>query len=266
MKVSQALAISMIAVPTTLSPRPSSRWTRGRELPPAVVVGVEEERLEEEEQDVGQEGRREDAHQVGGELRVEDDQHEGQEGAEGAGERERHRQQLGELVGQLVVALVLGPVADELDDQREDRHREHEGGEQQVELGHDPDRDAAADLGERPVLGLDVRLARRRLLLLGRGLVGDALLARRRPPTGVGGAVRARGTRGRRSSVDDRRRTAAKRDERRDDRARTARFVRAALSERRRALPARRRLAPARRCCSSRTWAMIAQRSAGGIG
>jgi len=33
MKVSQALAISMIAVPTTLSPTPSSRWMRGENFP-----------------------------------------------------------------------------------------------------------------------------------------------------------------------------------------------------------------------------------------
>ena len=148
-----------------------------RELPPAVVIGVEEEGLEEKQQYIWEKCQRKDAHQIVGELRVQDDQHEGQESAERAGERERDRQQLGELVRQAVVALVLGAEADELDDQREHRHREHEGGEQQVELRHDPDRDAAADLGELPILDFLVRELLVLLLLL-RGLVRNPLIAR----------------------------------------------------------------------------------------
>jgi hypothetical protein len=155
----------------------------GRELAPAVVVAVEEAGLGEEQQHVGQEGRREHRHQVVGELGVEDDQHEGQPRPQGGGERERGRQQLGELVGELVVALVAGAETDELDHQGEDRHRQHERREQQVELGDDPDRHPAADPRHRPVLGLHVGL-----LGVRRGL-GLGALAQRPVARRLGGGV-----------------------------------------------------------------------------
>ena len=158
------------------------------ELAPAVVIAVEEERLQEEQQDVGQERRREDVHQVVRELRVEDDQPEGQERAEGGGHRERDAEQLGELVRQLVVALFLGDVADELDDEGEQGHREDEGSKQQVELRQHPDRDPAADERNGAVLGLHVGRGLRLRLVCGL-LVGDALLTRAR----LGVAQRFRG-------------------------------------------------------------------------
>ena len=136
------------------------------ELPPAVVVGVEEEGLGEEQQDVREEGRGEHAHQVVRELRIQDDEHERQRRAERRGERERDREQLRELVREPVVSQVAGLVADRLDDEREDRDGQDEGREQQVQLRDHPDGDAAADDGKRPVLGLLVRLVLRRL---GRG-------------------------------------------------------------------------------------------------
>ena len=92
---------------------PQAEMHQGMELPPAVIVGVEEERLEEEQQDVGEERRREHAHQVVRELRIQDDEHERQRRPEGRGERERHGEELGELVRQPVVALVARVVADE---------------------------------------------------------------------------------------------------------------------------------------------------------
>ena len=128
------------------------------ELPPAVVIGVEEERLEEEEQHVREKRRREHAHQVVGELRVQRDEHEREERAEGRGERERDREELRELVGEPVVSLVTRLVADRLDQNREDRDGKDERREQEVELRHRPDGHAAPDDGEAPVLGLDVRL------------------------------------------------------------------------------------------------------------
>ena len=127
------------------------------ELSPAVVIGVEEEGLREEQQDVGQERRRKHAHQVVRELRIQDDEHERQDRAEGGGDRERHRQQLRELVREPVVAQVAGLVANRLDDEREDRDGEDERGEQQVELRRHPDGHAAADERKRPVLALPGR-------------------------------------------------------------------------------------------------------------
>ena len=95
------------------------------------------------------------------------------------GQRERHRQQLGELVRQPVVARVLGAVADELDDQREHRHRQHEGGEQQVELRRRsrsrPGCRSWGTAGTRPPRRASLAVL---LLLLG-ALVGEPLLARR---------------------------------------------------------------------------------------
>ena len=147
------------------------------ELAPAVVVAVEEQRLQEEQQDVGQERRREDVHQVVRELRVEDDQREGQERPEGGGHRERDGEQLRELVRELVVALLLLHVADELDDEGEQRHREDERREQQVELRQHPHGHPAADERHRAVLGLLVGPGPRFGFVRGL-LVGDALLAR----------------------------------------------------------------------------------------
>ena len=157
---------------------PETKMHQGMELPPAVVIGVEEERLEEEEQDVGKKGRGEHAHHVVGELRIQDDEHERQERAERRGERERDREQLRELVREPVVAQISGLVADDLDDEGEDRNRQNEGREQQVELGDRPDRHAAPDDGKGSVLGLHV--GRRLGLGLRRCLLGrHAFRARR---------------------------------------------------------------------------------------
>jgi hypothetical protein len=141
------------------------------EFPPAVVVGVEEERLEEEQPHVREKGRREHAHQVGSELRIQNDEHERQERAEGRGQREGDREQLRELVREPVVSPVFRLVADRLDDEREERNRQHERREQQMELCDRPDRDPAADDGEFPVLDLFVRL--RAVSLLGVGPLGS---------------------------------------------------------------------------------------------
>src|SRR4029077_8084566 len=73
--------------------------------------------------------------------------------------------------------LVLGAIADELDDQGKDRHRQHEGGEEEVELRRDPDRHPAADLRELAILDLLVGLLLVALLHLGL-LVGDPLRPR----------------------------------------------------------------------------------------
>ena len=121
---------------------------QGMELPPAVVVGVEEEGFREEEQDVREEGGREHAHQVVRELRIQDDEHERQGRAEGRGERERDGEELRELVREPVVSQISGLVADRLDDEREDGDGKDEGREQQVELRDHPDGDAAADDAE----------------------------------------------------------------------------------------------------------------------
>ena len=151
---------------------------QGMELPPAVVVRVEEEGLGEEEQHVREERRREHAHQVVRELRVENDEHERQERPEGRGERERDREELRELVREPVVSRISGLVADRLDDEREDRDGQDERREQQVELRDRPDGDAAADDRERAVLGLLVGL-RLGLVLRVRLLGGQSLRARR---------------------------------------------------------------------------------------
>ena len=137
---------------------PQAEMHQRMELPPAVVVGVEEEGLEEEEQDVREKGRGEHAHQVVRELRIQDDEHERQERAEGRGEREGDREELRELVREPVVSQVSGLVADRLDDEREDWDGKDERREQQVELRDHPDGHAAPDDGKRPVLGLLVGL------------------------------------------------------------------------------------------------------------
>ena len=128
------------------------------ELPPAVVVGVEKEGFGEEQQDVREERGREDAHQVVRELRIQDDQHERQRRAEGRRQRERHRQELGELVREPVVSQIPGLVADRLDDEGKDGDGEDEGGKEQVQLSDHPDRDAAADDREPAILRLHVGL------------------------------------------------------------------------------------------------------------
>ena len=86
---------------------------QGMELPPAVIVGVEEEGFGEEEQDVREKGGREHAHQVVRELRIQDDQHERQERAERRGEREGDGEELRELVREPVVSQIPGLVADQ---------------------------------------------------------------------------------------------------------------------------------------------------------
>ena len=129
---------------------------QGMELPPAVVVGVEEEGLEEEEQHVREKGRGEHAHQVVRELRIQNDEHERQERAEGCGEREGGGEQLRELVREPVVSQISGLVADHLDDEREDRDGKDERRKQQVELRDRPDGHAAPDDGKGAVLGLRV--------------------------------------------------------------------------------------------------------------
>ena len=135
---------------------PQAKMHQGMELPPAVIVGVEEEGLEEEEQHVREKRGGEHAHQVVRELRIESDEHERQERAEGRGEREGDGEELRELVREPVVSQISGLVADRLDDEREDRDGKDERREQQVELRDRPDGDAAPDDGEGPVLGLRV--------------------------------------------------------------------------------------------------------------
>ena len=149
------------------------------ELPPAVVVGVEEEGLGEEEQHVRKKRGGEHAHQVVRELRIQDDEHERQERAEGRGEREGDREQLRELVREPVVSHISGLVADRLDDEREDRDGKDERREQQVELRDRPDGDAASDDREGAVLGLHVGLGLGLGLRVGL-LGGQSLRARRR--------------------------------------------------------------------------------------
>ena len=144
------------------------------ELPPAVIVGVEEGGLEEEEQHVREKRGGEHAHQVVRELRIESDEHERQERAEGRGEREGDGEELRELVREPVVSQISGLVADRLDDERENGNGQDERGEQQVELRDRPDGDAAPDHGEPPVLGL--RVGRRPRLRRRVGLLSDQSL------------------------------------------------------------------------------------------
>ena len=137
---------------------PQTKMHQGMELPPAVVVGVEEEGFREEEQDVREKGGREHAHQVVRELRIQNDEHERQGCSEGRGEREGHGEELRELVREPVVSHISRLVADRLDDEREDGDGKDERREQQVELRDRPDGHAASDDGKRPVLGLLVGL------------------------------------------------------------------------------------------------------------
>ena len=124
---------------------PQTKVHQGMELPPAVIVGVEEEGLGEEEQHVWEEGGGEHAHQVVRELRIQNDEHEREERAEGRGEREGDGEELRELVREPVVSQISRLVADRLDDQREDRDGKDERREQQVELRNRPDGHAASD-------------------------------------------------------------------------------------------------------------------------
>ena len=146
------------------------------ELPPAVIVGVEEEGLGEEEQHVREKGGGEHAHQVVRELRIQNDQHERQERSEGRREREGDGEEPRELVRELVVSRISGLVADHLDDECEEGHGKDERREQQVQLRDRPDRHTTANDRERPVLGF---LVEPRPGLLGRvlrlvGQAGDA--------------------------------------------------------------------------------------------
>jgi len=154
----------------------------------------------------------------------------------------------------VVVSLVSGLVPDELDDQREDRDREHEGREEKVELRDHPDRDAAADHRERAVLGLDVRF-RLVLLLGGRRFVRDPLLARGR----IGGV---RPLRLPVLAGDEKARDADHREQREHHQHDADHDLH--LSDLH-GVPFRASCAW-RSCSSFRTWAMIAQRSLGGIG
>jgi hypothetical protein len=162
------------------------------EFPPTVVVGIEKEGLEEEQQDVREKSRREHAHHVVRELRIQDDEHERQRRAERRGQRERHRQQLGELVREPVVSQVAGLVADRFDDEREDGDGEDERREEQMQLRDHPDGDAAPDPRNGPVLRFLVGFRRS---LLGGGRRWQGLLL----PTGWrlggrgGGRSRGRG-------------------------------------------------------------------------
>ena len=131
---------------------PQGKMNPGMELPPAVIVGVEEEGLGEEEQHVREKRGREHAHQVVRELRIQRDEHEGQERAEGRGEREGDREEPRELVREPVVPQISGLVADDLDDECEERNGKDEGREQQVELRDRPDGHAAPNDGKGPVL------------------------------------------------------------------------------------------------------------------
>ncbi len=155
--------------------KPQTKMHQGMELPPAVVVGVEEKGLEEEEQDVREEGGREHAHQVVRELRIQDDEHERQECSERRSERERDGEEPRELVCQPVVSQISSLVADRFDDEREDWDGQDERREQQVQLRDHPDGHAASDDGEPPILGFLVGLVlelfgrRGRLVGLSRG-------------------------------------------------------------------------------------------------
>ena len=142
---------------------PQADMNQGMELPPAVVIGVEEEGLGEEQQHVREKRGREHAHQVVRELRIERDEHERQERPEGRGEREGDREELRELVCEPVVSRVSGLVADHLDDDGEERNGKDEGREQQVKLRDRPDGHAAPDDGKGPILGflVDLRLVPR---------------------------------------------------------------------------------------------------------
>src|SRR6266849_1724001 len=115
------------------------------ELPPAVIVGVEEEGFEEEVQDVWVKGGGEHAHEVVRELRIQNDQHERQGRSEGRGEGEGDGEELRELVREPVVPQISGLVADRLDDEREDGDGKNERREQQVKLRDHPYRHAASD-------------------------------------------------------------------------------------------------------------------------
>jgi hypothetical protein len=137
---------------------PQAEMHQGMKLPPAVVVGVEEEGLEEEQQDVREKGRGEHAHHVVRELRIQDDEHERQGRSEGRGEREGDGEQLRELVREPVVSPISGLVADCLDDEREDGDGKDERREQQVKLRDRPDGHAAPDDRNSPVRGLLVGL------------------------------------------------------------------------------------------------------------
>ena len=77
-----------------------------------------------------------------------------------------------------VISHIPRLVADRLDDEREDRNGEHERREQQVQLRDRPDRDAAADDGDRPVRDLLVGLVLLGLVLRVELLAGARLSER----------------------------------------------------------------------------------------
>ena len=166
---------------------------QGMEFPPAVVVGVEEEGLEEEQQDVREKSGREHAHHVVRELRIQDDEHERQGRAEGRGQREGDREELRELVGQPVVSQISGLVADRLDDEREDGDGKDERREQQVKLRDHPDSHTAPDAGKPsgtrpprkvfPAPCSPRRASRRPLPPTGRSGLGQAVGYSRLPET-----------------------------------------------------------------------------------
>ena len=56
-------------------------------------------------------------------------------------------------MGHDVVAVIALEHSRQLDDQNEQRHRQHEGGEEQVHLGKDPDIVAAADAADGGIVG-----------------------------------------------------------------------------------------------------------------
>ena len=112
---------------------------------PAVVVDVEEQALEEEQHAVDQHLGAEHPHHVGHEAGVEQEQRQRQAAAEQRGDGVGGQADLHELVRHVVVAVVAGAHTDPLYDQHEDRHGEHQGAEEQVHLGQDPDHRAAVD-------------------------------------------------------------------------------------------------------------------------
>ena len=165
------------------------------ELPPAVIVGVEEKGFDEEEQHVRKERGREHAHQVVRELRIQNDEHERQERSEGRGQGEGDGEELRELVREPVVSQISSLVADHLDDEREDWNGKDERREQQVELRDRPDGHAASNDGKGPVLrllvGLRLGLRLRVCLLGGQSLRAGRLRRRSRQEPGK---VRTRGS------------------------------------------------------------------------
>ncbi len=124
---------------------------------PAVVVQVKQRALGKKQEGIDEHLEVEHAHHVAHEIRVEQEQREGQRAAEKRGDGIRRHADLHELVGHVVVARIAGLHPEPLDDQNEQRHGENEGGEEQVHLRNDPDHRTAADANGRIIAALGSR-------------------------------------------------------------------------------------------------------------